>query len=117
MYPKKLNCAIIVLVIYFLNASAHSQLEVGFYSYSCGMAEFIVKDEVRKSYNQNPGIAAGLVRMHFHDCFIRVSHSNINIKPFVTKYCTLQIMLMVAQFLYDYLIKIEIIAGIISMLT
>ncbi|WJX40647.1 peroxidase [Trifolium repens] len=71
MYPKKLNCAIIVLVIYFLNASAHSQLEVGFYSYSCGMAEFIVKDEVRKSYNKNPGIAAGLVRMHFHDCFIR----------------------------------------------
>lgn len=71
MNPKKLNYAIIVLVIYFLNGSAHSQLEVGFYTYSCGMAEFIVKDEVRKSFNRNPGIAAGLVRMHFHDCFIR----------------------------------------------
>jgi hypothetical protein len=46
MYPKKLNYAIIVLVIYFLNESAH-----GFYSYSCGMVEFIVNDEVRKSYN------------------------------------------------------------------
>ncbi|XP_058734903.1 peroxidase 5-like [Vicia villosa] len=46
-------------------------LDVGFYSYSCGMAEFMVKDEVRKSFYKNPGIAAGLVRMHFHDSFIR----------------------------------------------
>ncbi|XP_019416211.1 PREDICTED: peroxidase 5-like [Lupinus angustifolius] len=71
MRPRKLNCVIIVLVTYLLSQNAHSELQVGFYSYSCGMAEFIVKDEVTKSYNRNPGIAAGLVRMHFHDCFIR----------------------------------------------
>lgn len=77
MYPKKLNYAIVVFVTYLLNESVCSQLDVGFYSYSCGMAEFIVKDEVRKSFNKNPGIAAGLVRMHFHDCFIRVSDNTV----------------------------------------
>ncbi|KAF7830810.1 peroxidase 5-like [Senna tora] len=71
MSPKKLKLATIVLVIYLVSHNAHSELQVGFYSDSCSWAEFIVKDEVRRAFNGNPGIAAGLVRMHFHDCFVR----------------------------------------------
>uniref|UniRef100_A0A7N2MGC4 peroxidase n=1 Tax=Quercus lobata TaxID=97700 RepID=A0A7N2MGC4_QUELO len=38
---------------------------------TCSLAEFIVKDEVRNSFFRDQGVAAGLVRLHFHDCFVR----------------------------------------------
>ncbi|OMO95125.1 Plant peroxidase [Corchorus capsularis] len=51
--------------------SVHSQLQIGFYRNKCNLVEFIVKEEVRKAFIKDRGVAAGLMRMHFHDCFIR----------------------------------------------
>nr|GMC62855.1 peroxidase 5-like [Ipomoea batatas]GMC64660.1 peroxidase 5-like [Ipomoea batatas] len=48
-----------------------AELQVGFYSFSCPLAERIIKDEVQKAFHLDNGMAAGILRLHFHDCFVR----------------------------------------------
>ncbi|XP_062147586.1 peroxidase 5-like [Alnus glutinosa] len=71
MTAMKLTCLSTILVVLLLAQNVHSQLQVGFYRSSCSLAELIVKDEVKKAFIRDKGVAPGLVRLHFHDCFVR----------------------------------------------
>ncbi|KAI3930271.1 hypothetical protein MKW92_033848 [Papaver armeniacum] len=65
--------SLVLLACYCLSnvEAAHQQLQVGYYRSTCFPAEFIVRNEVFKAFQANKGIAPGLLRLHFHDCFVR----------------------------------------------
>ncbi|KAI3895092.1 hypothetical protein MKW92_048076 [Papaver armeniacum] len=57
--------------------SAQAQTRVGYYSRTCPRAETIIRSTVSTHFRSNPTIAAGLLRMHFHDCFVQGCDASI----------------------------------------
>ena len=77
---KKLNM-ITSVMIFMIFVSAFvplvlADLRFGFYNASCPQAEQIIRQVVQKRFKADRSVTAGLLRMHFHDCFVRVSKSH-----------------------------------------
>ncbi|KAG2611502.1 peroxidase 5-like [Panicum virgatum] len=53
-----------------VDASIVDGLEVGFYGQTCPDAEGAIRNVVNNEIGMNRGIAPGLIRLFFHDCFI-----------------------------------------------
>ncbi|EMS62118.1 Peroxidase 1 [Triticum urartu] len=63
--------AVTVALALFPVATVGAGLKVGFYSKSCPSAENLVQQAVAAAFKNNTGVAAGLIRLHFHDCFVK----------------------------------------------
>ncbi|XP_057466751.1 LOW QUALITY PROTEIN: peroxidase 44-like [Actinidia eriantha] len=77
----KIAFVFICLVVPLVTA----QLRVGFYNPTCPQAEKIVRDVVLKRFRTDRSITAALLRMHFHDCFVRGCDASILIDSTKTK--------------------------------
>ncbi|GJM94205.1 hypothetical protein PR202_ga10829 [Eleusine coracana subsp. coracana] len=53
------------------------QLDPHFYDHSCPKAQQIVASIVGKTHYQDPRMAASLLRLHFHDCFVKGCDASI----------------------------------------
>ncbi|GMY09931.1 peroxidase 3-like isoform X1 [Fagus crenata] len=68
---------IIFLVLLGSLRSVQAPLQLGFYSKNCPRAEKINQDFVNMHIGNAPSLAAALVRMHFHDSFVRGCDSSV----------------------------------------
>jgi len=51
--------------------SATACLDLGFYDRTCPSAETIVQQTVAAAFRNDSGVAPAIIRMHFHDCFVK----------------------------------------------
>ncbi|KAK6926100.1 hem peroxidase [Dillenia turbinata] len=74
MGDKRMIHLIAFAMILCLRSEIQAQLEVSFYKNKCGDADIerIIKEEVSNAFSNDSGIAPGLLRLHFHDCFAGV---------------------------------------------
>lgn len=60
-----------LLCFLFFSVTVQSDLQLGFYSKTCPKAEQLIQEFVKEHISNVPSLAAPLLRMHFHDCFVR----------------------------------------------
>ncbi|CAN6243133.1 unnamed protein product [Urochloa humidicola] len=63
--------AMVAIVLAGSVPGAHAQLRMGFYDQSCPGVEKMVAAFVQEHVRRVPTVAAALLRLHFHDCFVR----------------------------------------------
>ncbi|KAK1322474.1 Peroxidase 5 [Acorus calamus] len=60
-----------ILVLLISNVPCHAQLSPTFYDSTCPSALSTIRTAVRTAVSQERRMAASLIRLHFHDCFVQ----------------------------------------------
>ncbi|OEL16091.1 Peroxidase 1 [Dichanthelium oligosanthes] len=60
-----------VLVVVSSGSGAAGQLDIGYYNKTCPAVEQIVRAETTRIVSASPDLAAALLRLHYHDCFVQ----------------------------------------------
>ncbi|CAD6209594.1 unnamed protein product [Miscanthus lutarioriparius] len=74
-----MDASLRLVFLLLLAAAASAQLSADFYKASCPDAEKIIFGVVEKRFKADPGTAAGLLRLVFHDCFANNSTGSTSV--------------------------------------
>lgn len=69
---KMASLITIILIISSIFMSSSNSMSVDYYKQTCPEAEPVISKIVHKGMINDKTVPAALLRMHFHDCFIRV---------------------------------------------
>ncbi|KAJ6763235.1 PEROXIDASE 25-RELATED [Salix purpurea] len=73
----KMGMKVSFLLVLFTFQAVSADLRAGFYKSTCPDAESIIFQAVQKRFNADKSVTAALLRMHFHDCFVRGCDASI----------------------------------------
>ncbi|XP_045794442.1 peroxidase A2-like [Trifolium pratense] len=76
MFCSTLYSIFIVIILILLNPS-NAQLNSTFYSNTCPNVSSIVRNVIQQALQNDSRIAASLIRLHFHDCFVNGCDASI----------------------------------------
>ena len=65
---------LLLVCITLLQSGSTEGLTVGFYNNICPAAEATITNAVKSKFNTDKSVVPGILRMYFHDCFVRVSN-------------------------------------------
>ncbi|XP_062224683.1 peroxidase 44-like [Phragmites australis] len=75
----------IALLLVQLAVMASQALEMGYYAATCPDAEAIVRQTMERQHYNDPTLAPAIIRMLFHDCFVRGCDASVMIVPTRTR--------------------------------
>jgi peroxidase len=70
--------AIAMLLAFSLEHCQASDLTSNYYDYTCPQALPIIRRVIQDAIDKELRMAASLIRLHFHDCFVQVIYHEIH---------------------------------------